>query len=108
MEKTGKRYLIVGTGRCGSSLLSSLLADAGQVGYELFGMKAFFVDDWKILRMPPPAGSGGWELFNLQKDPAELNDLSGEFPERLAEMIALWERYKEENGVLDIALDPNQ
>ena len=29
MEKTGKRYLIVGTGRSGSSLLSSILADAG-------------------------------------------------------------------------------
>jgi arylsulfatase len=76
-----------------------------QVGYELFGLKAFFVGDWKILWMPPPFGPGEWELFNLREDPAEMNDLSGEYPDRLAEMIALWEAYKEDNGVLDIALD---
>jgi arylsulfatase len=80
-------------------------AAVSQVGYELFGLKAFFVGDWKILWMPPPFGPGEWELFNLREDPAEMNDLSGEYPDRLAEMIALWEGYKESNGVLDIALD---
>jgi len=80
-------------------------ADAGRVGYELFGMKAFFDGDWKILWMPPPSGPGEWELFNLRQDPAELNDLSAEFPNRLATMIALWEQYKEANGVLDSTLD---
>jgi arylsulfatase len=80
-------------------------AEVGQVGYELFGLKAFFAGDWKILWMPPPFGPGEWELFNLRDDPAEMDDLSGEYPDRLAEMIALWEAYKEANGVLDIALD---
>jgi arylsulfatase len=79
--------------------------EASQVGYELFGLKAFFVGDWKILWMPPPFGPGEWELFSLREDPAEMNDLSGEYPEKLAEMIALWELYKEDNGVLDVALD---
>jgi arylsulfatase len=79
--------------------------EASQVGYELFGLKAFFVGDWKILWMPPPFGPGEWELFNLREDPAEMNDLSGEYPEKLAEMIAFWESYKEDNGVLDVALD---
>ncbi len=80
-------------------------AEASLVGYELFGLKAFFVGDWKILWMPPPFGPAEWELFDLREDPAEMNDLSGEYPEKLAEMIALWEVYKEDNGVLDIALD---
>ena len=52
-------------------------------------MKAFFVGDWKILWMPPPFATGEWELFNLREDPAEMNDLSGEYPDKLAEMIAL-------------------
>ncbi len=77
-------------------------AEVSQVGYETFGLKAFFAGDWKILRMPPPFGTGEWELFNLREDPAELNDLSAEHPDRLTEMVALWERYKEDNGVLDI------
>jgi arylsulfatase len=78
---------------------------ADQVGYELFGMKAFFSGDWKILRMPVPFGTGEWELFNLKIDPAEMNDLSDRDPERVASMVAMWEQYKKDNGVLDISLD---
>ena len=44
-------------------------AEASQVGYELFGLKAFFVGDWKILWMPKPFGTGEWELFNLETGP---------------------------------------
>ncbi len=83
-------------------------AEVGRVGYELFGLKAFFDGDWKILWMPPPFGPGEWELFDLRQDPAELNDLSAEYPDRLAEMIALWEQYKEANGVLDVTFDLGQ
>ena len=80
-------------------------AEASQVGYELFGLKAFFDGDWKILWMPPPFGPGDWQLFNLRDDPGEIEDLSDQFPERLEEMIARWEQYKESNGVLDVSLD---
>jgi arylsulfatase A-like enzyme len=76
---------------------------AGQVGYELFGMKAFFDGVWKILWMPPPFGTGDWQLYNLSNDPGELVDLSDQHPERLVKMIAQWEQYKQENGVLDIS-----
>jgi arylsulfatase len=79
--------------------------DASQVGYELFGLKAFFVGDWKILWMPPPFGPGDWELFNLKQDPGEVADLSAQHPEKLEEMVGLWEQYKTDNGVLDISLD---
>jgi arylsulfatase A-like enzyme len=79
--------------------------EASQVGYELFGLKAFFDGDWKILWMPPPFGPGEWELFNLKKDPAELTDLGAKHPEKLKAMIAMWEQYKTDNGVLDISLD---
>ena len=78
---------------------------ADQVGYELFGLKAFFVGDWKILRMPRPFASGEWELYDLKKDPGETNDLSSEYPEKIQEMIALWERYRKDNTVLDISYD---
>ena len=80
-------------------------AEASQVGYELFGMKAYFVGDWKILWMPKPFGPSEWELFNLKQDPAEMKDLGKQHPHKLKEMIALWEQYKQENKVLDISLD---
>ncbi len=78
---------------------------ASQVGYELFGMKAYFDGDWKILWMPPPFGPGEWQLYNVKDDPAEIVDLGDQDPTRLAEMIAQWEQYKEDMGVLDFALD---
>ena len=80
-------------------------AEASQVGYELFGMKAFFDGDWKVLWMPQPFGKGDWELFNIKEDPAELRDLSAENPQKLEELVGQWEQYKEENGVLDTSLD---
>ena len=82
-------------------------AEASQVGYELFGLKALFDGNWKILLMAPPFGSGEWELFNLKDDPSEINDLSKKYPQRLAEMIRRWEQYKKDNGVLDMGLDSN-
>jgi arylsulfatase len=85
--------------------VESPYAGASQVGYELFGLKAFFVGDWKILRMPKPFGTGEWELFDLKRDPAEMIDLGEQHPRKLEEMITLWEQYKIENRVLDISLD---
>ena len=83
-------------------------AEASQVGYELFGMKAFFADGWKVLWMPEPFGTGEWELFNLEQDPAELDDLSNQNPDKLKELVAQWEQYKKDNGVLDVSLDPSR
>jgi len=96
----------------GTSVLSFLAGDTAtpapqvsQVGYELFGMKAFISGRWKLLQLPEPFGTGDWQLYNLDKDPAELTDLSEEFPDDREKLIALWEQYRQDNGVLDISLD---
>ena len=79
-------------------------AGAAQVGYELFGLKAFFVGNWKILWLPPPFGPGEWQIYDLSQDPGETNDLAEDSPQRLADMIALWEQYRIDNGVLDLGV----
>jgi arylsulfatase A-like enzyme len=95
----------------GNSVLPLLLgvetetsAETSDVGYELFGMRAYFDGNWKALWMPEPFGTAEWELYDLQKDPGELNDLGKEHPQKLAELVARWELYKIENGVLDLSL----
>ena len=85
---------------------STAYEGANLVGYEMFGMKAFFDHPWKILRMPDPYGTGEWQLYNLEQDPTEQVDLGPQYPERLEEMIAQWDRYKVENGVLDVDVKP--
>ncbi|MDP6504566.1 MAG: arylsulfatase, partial [Planctomycetota bacterium] len=43
---------------------------------------------WKLVS----AKLGRWELYNLEDDRTELNDLSGQYPERLAAMSKEWFR----------------
>jgi arylsulfatase A-like enzyme len=77
-------------------------ADAG-TGWELFGRRAIRQGDWKALHLPAPYGPGAWQLYDLSADPGEIDDLAASRPEKLAELLGLWDRYVEENGVI---LDP--
>ncbi|WP_441293415.1 arylsulfatase [Mycobacterium malmoense] len=77
-------------------------ADTG-TGWELFGRRAIRQGDWKALHLPAPYGPDGWQLYDLASDPGEIHDLAGSHPEKLAELLTLWDRYVEENGVI---LDP--
>jgi arylsulfatase len=108
-QKIGDRTVVPMQGGSVLDLFSgeatSPYVGANQVGYELFGMKAFFDGDWKILWMPPPFGSGDWQLYKLSEDPGELIDLSDQQPERLVKMVAQWEQYKAKNRVLDISFN---
>ena len=80
-------------------------AKVSQVGYELFGLKAFISGHWKILSLPKPYGTGIWELFDLQQDPSESTDLSEQNPAERAALIAQWDQYQIDNGILDMPLD---
>jgi arylsulfatase len=91
----------------GRSLMPVLNGDSVTVhsndgmGWELFEMKAYIKGNWKILRLPQPFATGQWQLFDLQKDPAETTDLSAQFPQVKEELIKAWNAYAKENGVYD-------
>jgi arylsulfatase len=70
------------------------------MGWELFGKRALRKGDWKIVWAPPPEGKGTWELFDTAADPSELHDRAATEPQRLAELIALWDGYARDNGVI--------
>ncbi len=79
------------------------------MGWELFGKQAIRQGDWKILYVPsiptrdarlPVMKPGQWQLYNLADDPAEMNDLADTNPDKLREMLALWERYTTENNFI--------
>ena len=69
-------------------------------GWELFGRRAIRQGDWKALYLPEPYGPGAWQLYDLSRDPGELDDQAAARPEKLAELLELWDRYVEENGVI--------
>jgi arylsulfatase len=41
---------------------------------------------WKVVA----AGGGEWELYDLEKDPLELDDRARAEPDRLKELVAAW------------------
>ena len=52
------------------------------------------VGDWKLVS--ESENNGTWELYDLKKDRIESNNLAGEYPEKVKEMAAQWERLAEE------------
>ncbi len=55
------------------------------------GNRAMHSGDWKIVT----AGEGEWELFRLDKDRTESNNLAGDNPEKVLELEKQWQ------GILD-------
>lgn len=70
------------------------------VAYEVYGRLAAQRGDWKALRQEPPHGTGAWQLYNLNRDPGEQEDLADEHPAILAGLVADWEDYAEAVGVV--------
>ncbi len=91
----------------GRSLLPAIMGERDHIhtegftfGIELWGKAALFRDNWKILKMPPDQGTGSWELFDLEQDSGEQNDLALSHPEKLEEMIIAWEEYVQANNII--------
>jgi arylsulfatase len=74
--------------------------DKDYLAWEVFGNRALRQGDWKIRWLYKPLGKGNWELFNLQTDPAERKDLAAERPDKVKELLALWDDYAKANNVI--------
>jgi arylsulfatase len=70
------------------------------LAWEIFGNRAVRQGDWKLRWEYKPLGKGDWELFNLAADPAERKDLAAERPDKVQELIALWDSYVRANNVV--------
>ena len=91
----------------GTSMIYSFnQADApnrkGRQYYEMFGNRAIWVDGWKAVslhanRMPwdvnvvLPFDQDKWELYHVAKDFSESTDLAASNPEKLEELIAIFD-----------------
>jgi len=91
----------------GKSLLPMLTGEVRQIhpasdytGWELYGHRSVRQGDWKIVWDPREKEAARWYLFNLADDIEERNDLSDQNPDKRIQMIKLWDRYAEENGVI--------
>ena len=62
------------------------------------GKTALRHGDWKLVRMGRRniPGKAQWELYNLNNDLSEENNLAQSEPKRLAELVAIWEKWNGE------------
>ena len=74
------------------------------VSGEMAGGKWVRKGSYKAVSVPAPYGVGQWRLFDLAIDPGESIDLGEEKPNQLNEMIAVWETYAEEVGIVPAEL----
>jgi arylsulfatase A-like enzyme len=83
--------------------------------FEMLGSRAIYHDGWKAvtyhpvgpvyddgLRANAPWDDDIWELYHVDDDVSESNDLAAEFPEKLAELVALWWEEARNNDVLPL------
>ncbi len=61
--------------------------------FELMGNRGIWADGWKAVTRHVQGteyAADRWELYDLDRDFAEVDDLAAQYPEKLQELVALW------------------
>lgn len=73
--------------------------------FEMFGHRGLWKDGWKAVAFHPPGSSfdtDRWELFHLDRDVSETEDLAAREPERLKALVDDWWALAEAHKVLPL------
>jgi arylsulfatase A-like enzyme len=71
--------------------------------WEHEGNRAVRAGNWKLVAKGP---AGAWELYDIDHDRSELHNLATQHPERVQQMVALWETYAKRANVLPWPWEP--
>ena len=78
----------------GRSILPSLLGkkqpDPAVLFFHHAKGKAIRTGNWKLVFDKDGKNKAKWELYDLSKDPNELNDLATKFPDKVEQLAKLW------------------
>jgi arylsulfatase len=64
--------------------------------WEHEGNAAVRIGNWKLVRKYPDP----WELYDMERDRTELNDVSPQHPDRVKDMLAQYEAWAKRCGVI--------
>lgn len=72
------------------------------VGEEQYGRAYLRSGPWKIVWTEPPVGpiDGHWQLYNIETDRAETDDVSAKHPEVVKELYGKWQAYLHDTGAV--------
>ena len=77
-----------------------LRTDQDYLAWQFSGNRAVRQGGWKFRWQWKPLGREDWELYHLDTDPSELEDVASEHPDKVQELIALWQDYVDRNNVI--------
>ncbi len=87
-ERIGNRKLKPLAGKSLLPIFNGRQREQHDVLYWQFGKaKAVRAGNWKLVKL----GNAEWELYDLDKDRTELNNLASKYPQKVKQMIELWE-----------------
>ena len=69
------------------------------IGSEMFNGTAVYKGPWLAMRSGSDP-TGNWQLYNIEADPAQNNNLADEHPVQLQQMISDYQKYSEEVGIV--------
>lgn len=105
-EINGVRQMpIEGTSFAPSLSDPTVPSKAGPQYFEMFGHRGLWHAGWKAVAFHPsgtPYENDQWELFHLDEDFSETNDLAAKHPEKLAALVKLWWEEAERHKVLPL------
>jgi len=76
--------------------------------YEMFGTRGIWKDGWHAATIHAPINGTGnfdkdkWELYNLEEDWSQSNNLADKYPDKLKELQDLWMEQAKANNVLPL------
>lgn len=72
------------------------------IGWEMHNRASIRHGNWKIVCIPEgqPTGTGKWQLYDLSVDQGETNDVAALYPDKLVELVTLWDEYVAETGTV--------
>jgi arylsulfatase len=91
----------------GVSLLPALRGQKLQRPQPIFweheGNRGIRIGKWKLVAVDP---KGTWELYDIDKDRTELNDLAARYPDRVRDMTRQWEQWAKRTGAIPWMWNP--
>ncbi len=81
------------------TLAGKTLSRQGPIGFEHHGNLGLRDGKWKIVSMYRRNQPRKWELYDMEADRTELNDLAKKMPDKLNSMVAAWQLWADRVGV---------
>ncbi|MBI4910004.1 MAG: arylsulfatase [Acidobacteria bacterium] len=106
VELAGAKYPDSVTPMEGRSLVPALSGKPvkrGPIYFEHEGNRAIRDGKWKCVALEP---AGKWELYDMEADRTEMNDLAARYPERVKSMVKQWEQWARRTNAIPWMWNP--